>query len=126
MRELVESEEGHSQGEKDEEVEEILELVEKKQDAGFEAGGRVGDTREYFEGDIGIKHKCNELDKSWKNTKLRQRTNNGQDYLKSKFSVGLRVVWAGGKNSLLDKTWPNGIVPVVLSNRSDSYSEECH
>ena len=48
---------------------------------------------------------------------------NGQDYLKSKFSVGLRVVWAGGKNSLLDKTWPNGIVPVVLSNRSDSYSE---
>ena len=126
MRELVESEEGHSEVEKVEKMEEILELVEKKQDAGFEAGGRVGDTREYFEGDIGIKHKCNELDKSWKNTKLRQRTNNGQDYLKSKFSVGLRVVWAGGKNSLLDKTWPNGIVPVVLSNRSDSYSVGCH
>ena len=59
MRELVESEEGHS------EVEEILEVVETKQDPGFEAGGRVGDTREYFEGDIGIKYKCNDLDKSW-------------------------------------------------------------
>ena len=58
MRGLVESEEGHS------EVAEILEAVETKQDAGFKAGGRVGDTREYFEGDIGIKHKCNELDKS--------------------------------------------------------------
>ena len=55
MRELVESEEGHSEVEKVEEVEEILEVVETKQDAGFEAGGRVGDTREYFEGDIGIK-----------------------------------------------------------------------
>ena len=64
MRELVESEEGHSEVEKVEEVEEILELVETKQDAGFEAGGRVGDTQEYLEGDIGIKHKCNELDKS--------------------------------------------------------------
>ena len=64
--------------------------------------------------------------KTQKNTKLPRRTNNGQDYLKSKFSVGLRVVWAGGKNSLLDKTWPNGIVPVVLSNRSDSYSVGCH
>ena len=57
MRELVESEEGHSEVEKVEEVEEILELVETKQDNGFEAGGRVGDTQEYFEGDIGIKHK---------------------------------------------------------------------
>ena len=54
MRELVESEEGHSEVEKVEEVEEILQAVETKQDAGFEAGGRVGDTREYFEGDIGI------------------------------------------------------------------------
>ena len=43
--------------EKVEEVEEILEAVETKQDAGFEVGGRVGDTLEYFEGDIGIKHK---------------------------------------------------------------------
>ena len=66
MRELVESEEGHFEVDEVEEVEEILEAVETKQDAGFEAGGRVGDTREYFEGDIGIKHKCNELDKSWK------------------------------------------------------------
>ena len=70
MRELVESEETHFEVEKVEEVEEILEAVETKQDAGLEAGGRVGDTQEYFEGDIGIKHKCNELDKSWKNTKL--------------------------------------------------------
>ena len=60
MRELVESEEGHFEVEKVEEVEETLELVEKKQDDGFEAGGRVGGTREYFEGDIGIKHNCNE------------------------------------------------------------------
>ena len=126
MRELVESEEGHFEVEKVEEVEETLELVEKKQDDGFEAGGRVGGTREYFEGDIGIKHKCNKLDKGWKNTKLPRRANYGQDYLKSKFSVGLRVVWAGGKNSLLDKTWPNGTVPVVLSNRSNSHSEGCH
>ena len=71
MRELVESEEGHSEVER-EEVEETLELVEKKQDDGFEAGGRVGDTREYFEGDIGIKHKCNELDKSWKKRRKTQ------------------------------------------------------
>ena len=41
-------------------MEEILEAVETKQNAGSEAGGRVGDTREYFEGDIGIKHKGNE------------------------------------------------------------------
>ena len=66
MRGLVESEEGHS------EVEEILEAVETKQDAGFKAGGRVGDTREYFEGDIGIKHKCNELYKR----KLKKKTQN--------------------------------------------------
>ena len=64
MRELVESEEGHSEVEKVEKMEDILKAVETKQDNGFEAGGRVGDTREYFEGDIGIKHKCNELDKS--------------------------------------------------------------
>ena len=61
MRELVESEEGHSEVEKVEKMEDILKAVETKQDNGFEAGGRVGDTREYFEGDIGIKHKCNEL-----------------------------------------------------------------
>ena len=65
MRELVESEEGHSEMEKVEEGKEILEAVETKQDAGFEVGGRVGDTLEYFEGDIGIKYKCNDLDKSW-------------------------------------------------------------
>ena len=65
MRELVEWEEGHFEVEKVEEVEEILEAVETKQDAGLEAGGRVGDTQEYFEGDIGIKYKCNDLDKSW-------------------------------------------------------------
>ena len=72
MRELVESEEGHFEVDEVEEVEEILEAVETKQDAGLEAGGRVGDTQEYFEGDIGIKHKCNELDKSWKSTEKTQ------------------------------------------------------
>ena len=60
MRELVESEEGHFEMEEVEKVEEILQVVETKQDAGFEVGGRVRDTREYFEGDIGIKHKGNE------------------------------------------------------------------
>ena len=31
--------------------------------------------------------------------------------------VGLRVVWAGGKNSLVEKIWPGGNVPVKISNR---------
>ena len=41
-------------------------------------------------------------------------------YLSSDVSVGLRVVWAGGKNSLVERIWPGGNVPVVISNRSDS------
>ena len=34
-------------------------------------------------------------------------------------SVGFRVVWAGGKNSLVERIWPGGNVPVVISNRSE-------
>ena len=37
-------------------------------------------------------------------------------------SVGLRVVWAGGRNSLVERVWPAGMVPVVISNRSNSKS----
>ena len=41
-------------------------------------------------------------------------------------SVGLRVVWAGGKNSLVERIWPGGNVPVSISNRSDSKSINYH
>ena len=46
--------------------------------------------------------------------------------LASDVSVGLRVVWAGGKNSLVERIWPGGNVPVSISNRSDSKSINYH
>ena len=43
-------------------------------------------------------------------------------YLSSDVSVGLRVVWAGGKNSLVERIWPGGNVPVTISKKLESKS----
>ena len=94
-------------------------LVEEDAKVGEAAGGRVGDLPEYFEGDIGIRsdqYRDKRKDNITETVEQDQKTEIPPTF---GVSVGLRVVWAGGKNSLVEKIWPGGNVPVVISNRSN-------
>ena len=38
--------------------------------------------------------------------------------------VGVKLVWGGGKNTLIEKTWERGLVPYVLSGHFRQWERE--